>query len=177
MRKVRYLFIAVLCAAMSVSSCKCSQTSPPVEEKPKADIKAKPPAVATAVTTPTAKAMPTAEQAAAERPPLPEDFPAEIPLFEGAEVERVQPLANEAKNVIFVSDKGVPEIATFYRKKLEGGGWKMTQNSERPNHAFLAFKKGNMITNIQVVEDSRYPGKRLIAIMYENEKELPFEEF
>lgn len=177
MRKARYLFIAVLCAAMSVSSCKCSQTSPPLEEKPKADIQAKPPAVATAKVTPTPVARSGAEEAAVEPPPLPEDFPAEIPVFEGATVERVQPLAKDAKNVIFVSDKGVPEITSFYRKKLESSGWKMTQDSERANHAFVAFKKGNMIANIQVVEDSRYPGKRLIAIMYETEEKLPFDEF
>jgi hypothetical protein len=177
MRNVRHLFVAILCVGMSISSCKCSgtQPGPPVEEKPKADIQAKPPAVATAPTTPT-KAPPTAPQAA-ERPPLPDDFPGDIPTFEGATVERVQPLANDAKNVIFVSDKGVAEITTFYRKKLENTGWKMTQDSERPNHAFIAFKKGEMIANIQVVEDSRYPGKRLIAIMYEKEAPVPFDEF
>jgi len=179
MLKARYLVIAILLIGMSISSCKCScsENRPPVEEKPKPNIQAKPPVVASPKATATSIPGPTPWEPAADKPPLPDDFPKEIPVMEGAAVERVQPLANDAKNVIFVSDKSVPEITNFYRKKLEGSGWKMTQNSERPNHAFIAFKKGEIVTNIQVVEDARFPGKHLIAIMYENEKKLPFDEF
>jgi hypothetical protein len=117
------------------------------------------------------------EEVAAEAPPLPDDFPKDIPLVEDAEIAQVQDLANDAHNVIFVTAKPVAEIATFYRQKMEDSGWKVTQDSVRGNHAFVGFKRGDMIANLQVAEDPRYPGKRLIAIMYEEEKPLPFDEF
>jgi len=66
----------------------------------------------------------------------------------------VQDLPNDAHNVIFTTDKPVSNITGFYRKQLEDAGWKLTQNAERGNHAFVSFKRGNMIANIQVAEDA-----------------------
>lgn len=185
MWKVRYLFIAAACVAMSLSSCECQcQKSGPPElsqdsQAPAFDA-AKPPVMARGVV-PTPAAEPEVEpldQAVAEPPPpLPDDFPEDIPVLEDAEVAQVQDLPNNAHNVIFMTDKPVAGIANFYRQKLEGGGWKMTQSTQRGNHAFVAFKRGNMIANIQVAEDARYPGKRVVAIMYEEEQPLPFDEF
>jgi hypothetical protein len=166
---------------MSLSSCQCQRTHPPeISDAPKAsELSApKPPAMAESKPTPAAKAEPEPEeQTAVEPPPLPDDFPKDIPVLEGSTVAQVQNLANNARNVIFVTDKPVGNIATFYRKQLEDKGWKMTQNSVRESHAFVSFKRGNLIANLQVAQDSRYPGKRLVAIMYEDEKPLPFDDF
>lgn len=183
MSHVRYAVLAALCVSMAVSSCRCERSKPPaLEEAPKiSDFPApKPPALAEGVRPTPAERSEAQEkpQDTAEAPPeLPDDFPEDIPLVADAEVAQVQPLANNAHNVIFVTAKPVPEITNFYRRKLESSGWKVTQDFERGNHAFVSFQRGKMIANLQVAEDPRYPGKRLIAIMYEEQQELPFEEF
>jgi hypothetical protein len=56
-------------------------------------------------------------------------------------------------------------------------GWQMTQQVQRSTHAFISFKKGAMIANLTVAEDVQNPGKQVIAIMYEEEKPLDFDEF
>jgi hypothetical protein len=164
-----------------MSSCTCQRSEPPevTQESSGEDFKAgKPPALADGVKATPAEKAEEPEQVVSGTPPaLPEDFPKDIPVLEGAEVAQVQNLPNDAHNVIFMTDKALPGITNFYRKKLEDAGWKLTQNAERGNHAFVSFKRGNMIANIQVAEDSRYPGKRVVAIMYEEEKPLPFEDF
>ena len=184
MRNVRYYFIAAACVAMSMSSCECQcgKNKPPqVSENSAPDFQAgKPPQMPEGTRpTPAEKPQPKppVDLANLTPVPLPESFPKDIPVMEGAEVAQVQDLANNAHNVIFATDKPVAETSAFYRKQLESAGWKLTQNAERGNHAFIAFKRGNMIANIQIAEDNRYPGKRLIAIMYEEEEPLPFEEF
>jgi hypothetical protein len=177
MLKVRYLVIAAACVAMSLSSCECEKSSPPeVSESTGTKFEGgKPPGMAEATKPPAKEEQ---EPVAQTTPPaLPDDFPKDIPVLEGAEVAQVQDLPNNARNVIFLTDKAVPGITNFYRKKLEDAGWKLTQNAERGTHAFVSFKRGNMIANLQVAEDSRHPGKRVVAIMYEEEKPLPFEEF
>lgn len=185
MWNVRYLFIAAACIAMSLSSCECQcQKSPPpgVDQEPQSSgfDAGKPPVMADGVR-PTPAVKPEVEpeeQAAAEPPPpLPDDFPEDIPVLDDAQVAQVQDLPNNAHNVVFTTDKPVNGIADFYRKQLEDGGWKMTQNTQRSNHAFVAFRRGKMIANIQIAEDLRSPGKRVVAIMYEEEQPLPFDEF
>jgi hypothetical protein len=180
MWNVRYLLIAAVCAAMSLSSCTCQKGEPPEvsEKSQEPDLEAKPPALAKDKPT-RSKKKPAEEEelVAATPPPLPEDFPKDIPVLEGAKVAQVQNLPNNAHNVIFMTEQGLPGITSFYRKKLEDAGWKVTQNAERGSHAFISFKRGNRIANVQVAEDSRFPGKRVVAIMYEEEKPLPFEDF
>lgn len=183
MSNLRYTLFITLGVLMSISSCQCERSSPPgVADAPQvSDFKEpKPPALSAGVK-PTPAERPEGEEEqenVAEAPPdLPEDFPKDIPVFADAEVAQVQPLANDAHNVIFVTDKPVDEISTFYRKSMEDSGWKVTQDFERGNHAFVGFQRGKMIANLQIAEDPRYPGKRLIAIMYEEQEALPFDEF
>jgi len=185
MRNVRYFFIAAACVAMSLSSCECQchkGGGPDLSQEPKGgDFSGgKLPVMAEGVkpTPAKKKEKPTPEQVvAATPPPLPDDFPKDIPVLDDAQVAQVQQLPNDAHNVIFTTDKPISNITGFYRKQLEDAGWKLTQNAERSNQAFVSFKRGNMIANIQIAEDARVPGKRVVAIMYEEEKPLPFEEF
>lgn len=184
MSNLRYLVIGTLAVLMPISACQCQcgRSRPPgVEDAPQSSgfKESKPPVLSDAVKpTPAQRPEPKEDDEVAETPPeLPKDFPKDIPVVADAEVAQVQDLANDARNVIFITAKPVTEITTFYRKKMEDAGWKLTQESERSEHAFVSFKRGNMIANLQVAEDPRYPGKRIIAIMYEEEKELPFPEF
>jgi hypothetical protein len=182
MLSFRYSLIAALCIGLAVSSCQCQCGTPPapVEEAPQTsgfDVP-KPQVAESLRVTPAEKPEPEAEpEEVGEAPPLPDDFPKDIPVMEDAEVAQVQNLANDAHNVIFMTAKPVAEITSFYREKMENSGWKVTQDSVGGSHAFVGFKRGDMIANLQVAEDPRYPGKRLIAIMYEQEKPLPFDEF
>jgi hypothetical protein len=129
-----------------------------------------------------ATATPKAEQVAAATTPspaaeLPPDFPKEVPVFEGAKVSQVQDLPNNAHNVIFSTTGSVADVSRFYHDKLSHEGWQPTQQFERPNHAFMTYKKGKMMANITIAEDARTPGQQVIAVMYEEEQPLDFDEF
>lgn len=108
---------------------------------------------------------------------LPADFPKDVPVFKGSEVLAVQALANNAQNVIFgVGDAEAPKVFTFYKDSMKGSGWDVTQEYQGKEQSFLSFKKGKTITNMSVSKDPK-SGKRIVAIMYYEEEDLPFPEF
>lgn len=107
---------------------------------------------------------------------IPEDFPTDVPLFEGAEVFGVQNLAAGAKNVLFRTEGDVPEVFSFYKESMGGEGWDVKQEYEQANQSFLSFEKDGMITNMTVARDPQ-TGKQVIALMYYKQEPLPFEEF
>jgi hypothetical protein len=175
----------VLLSAVVFSSCTCQkQLEQPrsFQEPPggfhaakpgQPDVRAQAPTV-----TPAAKATP-AEVAAAPNPPVPvpQDFPKDVPIFKDAVVAQVQDLANDAHNVIFHTAAPVAEVYSFYQQKMSQEGWQVAQQFEHADRSFVSFKKGNMIANLTIVEDTANPGQQVIAIMYEEQKPLEFEEF
>jgi len=127
--------------------------------------------------TPVEPTLPEAE----ETPPqsdtdLPENFPTDIPLFEGAETFAVQDLAQNAKNVLFYVDADTPEVFDFYKDGMDKEGWKVTQEAQQKYQSFLSFKKDRMVTNMTISTDPK-TGRQVVAIMYYEEEELPFPEF
>lgn len=116
--------------------------------------------------------LPTPEQA-----DLPDNFPDGVPVPEGSHVMAVQTLANDARNVVFTTEAENREVFSLYRDTMTRNGWgDPTQEYEGRDNAFLSFKKGDTITNISVSKDPR-TGKRVVAVMYYEEKPLPFDEF
>jgi hypothetical protein len=107
---------------------------------------------------------------------LPENFPDDVPIFEGSELYGVQNLAQGAKNVLFQTDGEVPKVFDFYKDSMRGEGWNVYQEYQQEGQSFLKFTKGKMTTNMTVAEDPK-TGKRIIAVMYYEEEELPFPEF
>ncbi|GIW44470.1 MAG: hypothetical protein KatS3mg077_1752 [Candidatus Binatia bacterium] len=184
MRGMEKWLVAGLALAMSMSSCTCERALPPVPEPPHsgfaeregAVVTASPPAQV-AKATPTPKVERAAESPTPAAVSLPEDFPADVPIYAGAKLEQVHDLPNNAHNVIFRAEGSVEDINRFYHEKLSQAGWNVTQQFARPNHAFMTYKKGNLIANVTIAEDARDPNQRVIAIMYEEEQPLPFEEF
>src|SRR5574341_1074274 len=108
---------------------------------------------------------------------VPADFPRDVPIFKDASLAGVQDLANDAHNVIFTTPSSVTDVYGFYEQRMTKAGWVLTQQFHRPQHAFLSFKKGNTIANMTIAEDAQNPGKQIIAIMYEEQKPLDFDEF
>lgn len=183
MKRVEQWLVAGVCVAMSMSSCTCERALPPAPQPPSelpqrgavAFTVSPSPHVAKATATPQARVA-----GATPSPPavsLPEDFPADVPIYAGARLEQVHDLPNNAHNVIFRAPGSVEEINQFYHEKLAAAGWSVTQQFARPNHAFMTYKKGNLIANVTIAEDASDPNQRVIAIMYEEEQPLPFEEF
>ncbi len=107
---------------------------------------------------------------------LPEDFPADVPIFRDAEAFAVQNLAGKARNVLFRASAEPTEIFAYYRETMRNEGWNVTQEYQGKDQSFLSFRKGKMITNVTVAKDPR-TGKQVIAVMYYEEEELPFPEF
>jgi hypothetical protein len=107
---------------------------------------------------------------------LPENFPADIPLFEDAETFAVQDLAQGAKNVLFYVDAEAPKVFDFYKENMGQEGWKPTQEYQQKYQSFLSFKKDKMVTNLTISKDPK-TGRQVVAIMYYEEEDLPFPEF
>jgi len=179
----RYAVVAALFSVMVFSSCECKKDSAPIEESvfPERKVGFH---VEKVIPSPMARIDPAerdaAEPAEAEEhdvPGLPDDFPAEVPLFEGAQLSQVQGLANNAHNVVFSTEAPVEQVHRFYHDEMTAKGWQVTQQFERGEHAFTTFKKGDVLMNLTVAEDASNPGKKVIAIMYEEVQPLPFDEF
>ena len=129
------------------------------------------------IQSPTPAEPQVAEASPAPAVDLPTDFPADVPVFKDATVSQVQNLANNAHNVVFRTAAPVGDVYAFYEKQLTDRGWDVTQQVQRDAHAFISFRKGDLITNITIAEDPHTPGKQVIAIMYEQEQPLEFDEF
>lgn len=185
MRASRYIVAGGLLATMSFSSCECNKDAPPIPEEsfatPRVGFKVEPtkPAPKLAKVTPVPRAVEDEEKDrdSLDLAAIPQDFPEEIPIFKDAELSQVQPLANNAHNLVFETATPVSDVNQFYQDKMAAAGWQVTQQFERDNHAFTTFKKDDMIMNLTIARDARNPGKQVIAIMYEKEAELPFDEF
>jgi hypothetical protein len=108
---------------------------------------------------------------------VPADFPKDMPIYKDAALTQVQNLANNAHNVVFSTSDRIPKVTSFYQDKMTHAGWKVTEQFERENHAFFKFEKGKTVANLTVAEDVQNPGKQIIAIMYEEQQPLPFDEF
>ncbi len=175
----------VLFLAMAFSSCTClDRADPPIaiedsdsgsrsQASSPAVTPSRPAATATVVAlTATPDARPTLT------PPdrLPTDFPSEVPVIPGSTLAQVQDLANNARNVLFTSDKPVPELVQTYQDTMTKAGWRITQQFTRDQHAFATYEKDKMLVNVTVVTDFESPGQQIIAVMYEEQKPLEFDE-
>lgn len=107
---------------------------------------------------------------------LPDDFPTDVPLYEGAEPFAVQPMASDGRTVLFRIEAEPKEIFGFYRENMPAQGWSLSQEYQTKDQSFLSFKKGSMITNVTIAKDPR-SDRQIIALMYYEEQELPFPEF
>ena len=186
MRYVSIVAGGVLLSAALFMSCTCHKdVNPPpsstFEAPPSgfhaSGVKITPRALEVVKATPVP--LPTEPQVVEAKPTpnMPSDFPADVPLYKDASLTEVQDLANSAHNVVFRTADTIPNVYRFYQDQMVKNGWQMTQQVQRSTHAFISFKKGAMIANLTVAEDVQNPGKQVIAIMYEEEKPLDFDEF
>lgn len=124
-----------------------------------------------------AKPAPTPPPALPDQNTVPDSFPEGVPIPEHSEVMAVQNLANGANNVVFATEGESSQIFDLYKGSMEKSGWgSPTQQYQAKDQSFLTFKKGNTITNISVTKDPK-TGRRIVAVMYYEEKPLPFAEF
>jgi hypothetical protein len=181
--------ILVVVASLAFGSCGSCTCGKKVEDAPRLF-----PTPHAGLALPTLRQSPTQVQQEPSQPPsvdptkppesptplpvasLPDDFPQDLPLIAGSEPFSVQQLAGNAKNVLFHVDAERPEVFQHYRQEMQSSGWKLTQEYDARYQSFLSFKKGDVITQMTISTDPR-TGKRVVAIMYQKEEELPFPEF
>ena len=183
---MRWPMLPILVAAslLSFGSCTCHDETPEkpakLAERPLAFVTPRKPELPQARSTPQAVAAPPTVPSAKATPDqtsLPENFPEGVPLPYGGKVMAVQNLANNARNVVFSSDGDTPDLFNLYKNTMSGSGWgKPTQEYQGKDQSFLSFKRGDTITNVSVSKDPK-TGKRIVAVMYYDEKPLPFPEF
>ena len=188
MRYASIVASGVLLSAALFTSCTCHKEvpAPPSSstvpaERPigwPAPMKITPHAIGIVKATPAAQETPPQVVEAKPTPAnMPADFPPDLPVYKDASLAEIQDLANSAHNVIFRTADTIPNVYRFYEDQMRKNGWQTTQQVQRSTHAFISFKKGDMIANVTIAEDVQNPGKQVIAIMYEKEKPLDFEEF
>lgn len=182
MRRLQNLILFVLFVSLSFSSCECRKEAPPVPQQDSSSSTGSKRALATIAVTPRlgATAAPSpqaAEPTATVVAALPTDFPKEIPIYKDATLMKVNGMANKAHNVIFSARDSVANVRTFYYKQFQDQGFEVKQEFDRGEHAFATFKKGDLLINVTIANDQRSPGQQIIAIMYEREEPLPFDEF
>lgn len=182
------LAIAIL-ASVPFSSCTCQRDLPEVPTKTAKNTRDAWSGLPTArpvkpldgrgnlpTAAPREAAKPTALPTPAEKVELPQDFPSGVPIVDGAELFGVQTVGRGGKNVLFHTDEQVAQVFDFYKTSMRGEGWDVKQEFQQNYQSFLSFQKDNTITNMTVVEDPA-TGKRIIAVMYYQQEELPFPEF
>jgi hypothetical protein len=188
--KMRYVSVVVsglVLGAALFSSCTCHEqvSQPPTLHEPPSGFHAAAPKLTPQVraqaptVTPAKPLGPQVAAGPSPTPPaeVPADWPKDVPIYKDAALNRVQNLANNAHNVIFSTSDKVPDITSFYQDTMTRAGWNITERLQRENHAFFKFEKGNMVANVTVAQDVQNPGKQIIAIMYEEQQPLPFDEF
>jgi len=191
MRHAKGVATAMLLSAVMFNSCTCEKDTPPLPgaENMKGSTSGwssveanKTPSPQRQAQAPTATppTSPTPQEVAVAATPtpaaeVPKDFP--VPVFPGASAQKDQELANGAHNVIFRSSAPADDLYNFYQDKLTHDGWQVTQQFQRGPHAFASFKKGDLVANVTIAEDPKNPGQHVLAIMYEHEQKIDFDEF
>ncbi len=121
-----------------------------------------------------AAATPTAGGAMAG---LPEDFPGDVALMKDAQIFGVRKMAGDAKNVVVTTQQDTAQVYDFYEKDLKDKGWDLKQTYQGKDQSFLNFQKGNTIINMTIATDPKDPSKRVVSIMYQEDKPPPFGDF
>ena len=187
---MRYVnrWMPLLFVGSLMSSCTCHQQ---VEETAKAPTSIDHPvgfsARPTALVFPTVASMPTmpptpAIEAVATPTEglvagLPSDFPSDVTLMKDAEIAGVRKMAGDAQTVLVMTQQDREQVYEFYEKDLKDKGWNLEQNYQGKDQSFLGFRKGNTIINMTIATDPKNPGKRVVGIMYQQDKPPPFGDF
>jgi hypothetical protein len=184
---MRYASVTVsglVFAAALFSSCTCHKevSQPPTFQEPPSGFHVAVPKLTPQKQAQAPTVTPSGPKEAAGPSPtppasVPDNWPKDVPIYKDAALSKVQNLANDAHNVIFSTSDQISNVTSFYQDKMTSAGWKITEQFERPDHAFYKFEKGPMVANLTVANDPQNPGKKIIAIMYEEQKPLPFDEF
>jgi hypothetical protein len=178
---------ALVAVLLPFSACTCSEEAPPppkTAERPSGfgamitPRKAPEQIPGQLAQAPTPQGAPTLPPApTVSQSNVPDNFPEGIPIPDGSKVVGVQNLANDAKSVIFTADQDSPELFNLYRDTMKKSGWgDPTQQYQGKDQSFLSFKKDDTVTNVSVSKDPK-TGQRIVAVMYYQEKPLPFPEF
>jgi len=181
-------FVLIAFATLPFSSCTCGSNSEPAPPKlatrapggfGSVTSRRPPDAPDSGLITPQAvetQPMPTISITPVSQSQIPDSFPKDVPIFDGAEVKTVQEMANKSNNVVFEVDADRAQVFKFYKDSMKKNGWKSEQEYDGKEQSFLSFKKDKTVTNVSVSTDPK-TGKKFIAVMYYNEEPLPFPEF
>ena len=108
---------------------------------------------------------------------VPNDFPSDVSLMKDAEVAQVNQMAGNARQVLVRTEQEQKQLYSFYEQDLRSKGWVLEQNYQAKEQGFLGFRKGNMVLNMTIANDPKNPGKRVVGIMYQEDKPPEFGDF
>ena len=85
--------------------------------------------------------------------PLPKDFPTEIPRYQQASLEQVQPLKDAAgpgKLTIWSSPDPINLIQNFYQKTFESGGWEVLDQPEDQDGGTFIVRRNDLDVTLSI---------------------------
>ena len=82
---------------------------------------------------------------------VPENFPDNIPLYPGSEIE-TSASSEQVISLSLTSQDSFTAIADYYKKNLIEAGWKITEESSLSNAAVLSFENGEQSGVIAITE-------------------------
>jgi len=89
---------------------------------------------------------------AGENVKLPDDFPKDVPAFEGWKIQVVTGMVEKKMfNVMAVANKPLEAVAEFYKKELAAQGWKETTSTNVPGMMRTAeYEKDNRAVAVMI---------------------------
>jgi hypothetical protein len=84
---------------------------------------------------------------------VPDDFPKDFPLYEGAELSSVRTEDSDALNFVITQQTGdsASTLAEWYKKALPEKGFKVTTTLAMPTGTMISFEKGEKVAGAVVI--------------------------
>ena len=95
---------------------------------------------------------------------LPDGFPEDVPVPDGAEPAGVMFSGQSGGVVMFELTDSPDKLAKFYEKQMPAGGWERISKTEMQGIYVLGYKKGERSTNITIAPNEEEDGKTVLSL-------------
>lgn len=93
---------------------------------------------------------------------LPDDFPADVPIYPGARVQGTM-LAEGNRMVTLATSDAAAKVAAFYEERLGASGWEAAARMDMGGSRMLSFQKGERTATVQLFEEAE-SGTRIMLM-------------
>jgi hypothetical protein len=87
-----------------------------------------------------------------ENAQIPNDFPSDVPVYEGAQILAASVIPNQGATLLSTTTASLASVAQWYEDELLGDGWEMETDSNYNGRLMKVFQKGDVIISVAVSE-------------------------